>query len=123
MTTPPDWIKAAAEEIGERDAFVEWFEQINLPNRGAEIAEKIIRKHCPMEPDVAYMPVPRCETCRWWGHHSGVTGSCSRLGRRIEDDEDDGEYEAAGTDGNCEEFYCRADFGCVGHEPREKPEP
>lgn len=25
----------------------------------------IIAKHCPFKPDVAYMPVPRCETCRY----------------------------------------------------------
>ena len=36
---------------------------------------EIIREHCPVKPDMAYMPVPRCETCKHWKHR-GIRNYC-----------------------------------------------
>lgn len=35
---------------------------------------------CPFhKPDVAYMPVPRCETCHWWSRISDTRGECGQV--------------------------------------------
>jgi len=65
-----DWALAAAQDIGEGS---EW-------DGDDTIVEKI-KKHCPFKPDVAYMPVPRCDGCRHWDHEcvTGVgTAECFR---------------------------------------------
>jgi hypothetical protein len=57
-----DWMQAAAEEIGSEvvhDHLIDGIKTIRM----------IISKHSPFEPDTAYMPVPRCETCK---HLDGI---------------------------------------------------
>lgn len=53
-----DWMRAVEEEVERRQ-----FEAGRLCSVG--IAE-IVAKHCPFKPDVAYMPVPRCDSCARW---------------------------------------------------------
>ena len=54
-----DWITAAAEEI----------DQLGSSDEAAGWVRDVIAKHCPFMQDVAYMPVPRCETCKRWKRH------------------------------------------------------
>ena len=58
MTTPPDWIKAAAEQIVRNLAEDEPVTPHQI-EEGIKDAVKVITAKCPLEPDVAYMPVPR----------------------------------------------------------------
>lgn len=64
-----DWIAEAAEEI--------W-----TNTEGASRLDIIesIRRYSPFAPNVAYMPVPRCDGCRHWDAHGDKrTGDCSRF--------------------------------------------
>ena len=56
-----DWMHDASDDIRESTGDLE----------NTEIHE-IIAKHCPFKPNVAYMPVPRCDSCKWW--HGGADG-------------------------------------------------
>ncbi len=47
-----DWIADAVDEVIRCYPY-------------ATVYDAIV-KHCPFKPDVAYMPVPRCETCAHW---------------------------------------------------------
>ena len=75
-----DWITEAATELAShfsfgsgRDSYVTDEQRANVAKHYAEI----IVKHCPMAPDTAYMPVPRCKTCRHWGQiNKGDSGLC-----------------------------------------------
>lgn len=58
-----DWMQDIANEIIE-DHEPEPFEGYY---------HKIIAKHSPFKPDVAYMPVPRCEACAHWKLHKHAT--------------------------------------------------
>ncbi len=87
----PDWIGAAASEIRESTG--------DLAN--SEIRE-IISRHCPLAPDVAYMPVPRCDTCAHWTlrpEYVEPHGACTA--------------EEIGSDCNDYTIIVPADFGCV----------
>jgi len=64
-----DWMTEAATEIAAGIVL-----DANITNTRAGL-RSIIARHCPLEPDVAYMPVPRCETCRHWTDW----GSCEKL--------------------------------------------
>jgi hypothetical protein len=64
-----DWAQEAAKELASyfsfgpgRDSYVTDEQR----QRVADSYRTIILKHCPMLPDTAYMPVPRCETCKHW---------------------------------------------------------
>lgn len=58
MSAIKDWTLTAAEEI-KREASDDW---------GATVGEirAIVANHAPFKPDVAYMPVPRCDSCSRW---------------------------------------------------------
>ncbi len=64
MAVVKDWTLDAAEEIFNN------LDEINLieEHRKGTVPwiKGIIVQHCPFKPDVAYMPVPRCETCAHW---------------------------------------------------------
>jgi hypothetical protein len=69
MTVIKDWIAEAAKELAShfsfgvgRDNYVTDEQRQGVANHYASI----ISKHCPLKPDTAYMPVPRCETCKHW---------------------------------------------------------
>jgi len=90
-----DWIDEAVREIVR---WHDWAIPMGMYPAEDAIAE-ILRKHCPMEDGVAYMPAPRCETCRDW-----------EVGRA---DNPDREGWCALLDHDCD-----ADFGCVEWEKR-----
>ena len=97
MSTVVDWTLSAARDIQFYCGLY----------RGApenlsvyHLAAAIIKEHCPWKPDVAYMPVPRCDTCRHWERHAS-NGVCSR--------HSDKTREALCTEG---------DFGCVQWDVR-----
>ena len=49
----------------------------------------IIAKHSPFKPDVAFMPVPRCDACEHYehyDHHAPNVGLCFHLGERVQQD-------------------------------------
>lgn len=81
-----DWIAEAAKELashfsfgGGRDSYVTDEQRTNVENNYATI----IRVHCPFKPDVAYMPVPRCETCaHWHGPQQHSNGRAAGVGER-----------------------------------------
>lgn len=78
MAIGKTWIADAVDEIDELIGNVHLDE--------GHIAE-VIAKHCPFQPDVAYMPVPRCDGCRHWEtldhmpnvDHKAVCGLLLRL--------------------------------------------
>ena len=84
-----DWVKDTARELEEADGWGK--ESANT----AEAIEAVIVRHSPFKPNVAYMPVPRCETCAHWAHyphHLPSIGICESLGMRV------------GTDFGCVEW-------------------
>ena len=123
MAKIEDWITAAVSEL------------LQVEHVGQECmitdsdAAEIIRKHCPFNPGVVYMPVPRCATCRHWERSSGhvpqdlipvrargaVTewGSCTQLEASwgVMENPDSKAAASRGT------MATREDFGCVEHEP------
>ena len=71
---------------------------------GVNEMQLIITEAAPFKPDVAYMPVPRCESCRHWDNIGGTNrfhGWC-RLAQH------DPYSMAAFTS-----MVTHADFGCV----------
>lgn len=54
-----DWAEEAADEIIDKVPIDvgDYRNSVRAWIAGA------IQRYCPMKPDVAYMPVPRCETC------------------------------------------------------------
>lgn len=66
MAIVKDWILATAEEIGSEVVHDHLID-------GIETMRRIIVKHCPMKPDTAYMPVPRCDDCAHWDQ-AGAAG-------------------------------------------------
>lgn len=76
MATGKDWTKEAAAEI---DAL--YFDDRSVDGRfGASIqadSAEIIAKHAPFAPGVLYMPVPRCDQCKYWGDRGeGTRAPC-----------------------------------------------
>ncbi len=71
-----------------------------------------IEKECPFQKDVAYMPVPRCDSCAHWMKPilPVIYGECRKLSYQ--------EFpQPCSTDeDNC--FQTIADFGCVEWEAR-----
>jgi hypothetical protein len=70
----------------------------------------IIFSHCPLEEGVAYMPVPRCETCKHYEAYppharypEDTQGSCNNENIKIVSDD---------------QFAVRPDFGCVQWEAK-----
>ena len=83
-------------------------------------------------PAVAYMPVPRCDGCKWWERDDGLSAMMKRTGWgvcHLFDHGDDG-YEPkhatalAFTDQESADeasgFYTAPDFGCVQFEATVK---
>ena len=77
-----DWIVEAVDEI------MTWIGSAGNDTRTENEIIATIRLHSPFKDGVAYMPVPRCETCSEWrarpdDHYEAVeqTGECtSKLG-------------------------------------------
>lgn len=51
-----DWKREAADEIAD---------DLRMPEMVIWM-RSVIDRHCPMQDDVVYMPVPRCATCKHW---------------------------------------------------------
>jgi hypothetical protein len=88
MAIVKDWAQEAAKELASyfsfgagRDSYVTDEQR----QRVADSYRTIILKHCPMQPDVAYMPVPRCESCGHFTKHiyESDYGSCGYLNRPV----------------------------------------
>jgi len=73
-----------------------------------------IVKDCPLKPDVAYMPIPRCETCAYWKTRDGIQ-ECDRAieGTYILDQSELRFYVYTNDDPSGVGLATRADFGCV----------
>lgn len=77
-------------------------------------------------PDVTFMPVPRCDACRWWTPKGDAFGRCERThATQWPGAEDDSLATAmASADPNAEaELLTSAAFGCVQFEPTLPGEP
>ena len=96
MTVHKDWMMAAAEEINTKFLAKAITTDFTIVT--------IIRRHCPFEDGVAYMPVPRCETCKHWFErppvHEVKAGECVALsvGNRT--------------------MFTAGDFGCIRWEAK-----
>lgn len=53
-----NWMQDASNEITAQQIELGRLSRVDVP--------AIIAKHCPFKPDVAYMPVPRCDSCARW---------------------------------------------------------
>lgn len=96
MAVVKDWAIEAAVDIIDyvkTGSTLEW------------VAERI-HAHCPFKRDVAYMPVPHCESCAHWRHMHANQGGCGYanngedIERRLWADMYD-------------DVVTSADFGCV----------
>lgn len=74
MAVAKDWALEAAKAI-------QWFVGYSAgePAEAIEKLRDIIAKHCPFKPGVAYMPMPRCETCAHWIELPYYWGRCNPL--------------------------------------------
>lgn len=70
-----DWALTAAEEIVKTS-----YPEDVLPIHKAIFVYNTIRRHCPFEPDVAYMPVPQCDSCHYWRPGPDAYGACNLSG-------------------------------------------
>lgn len=70
-----DWLAKAIDEIA-----TEVYETSG-PGTGIHVDEMraIFDKHCPFKTDVAYIPVPRCDSCAHWTGMPSYWGSCKQL--------------------------------------------
>ena len=78
-------------------------------------ADRSALRRAGFEPDVAYMPVPRCDKCKWWER-------CVRTPRWAHTEESTSPYtfgncgcpesKVEGSDDGCS-IVTDADFGCV----------
>lgn len=50
----------------------------DLGPEGQRAVADAIYEHVPFTPGVAYMPVPRCESCRHWKQRAAKEGECYR---------------------------------------------
>lgn len=69
MALHKDWIAEAAKELAAMFSFGTGRDSYVTDEQRQGVAEHyamIIANHCPMKPNVAYMPVPRCESCALW---------------------------------------------------------
>lgn len=92
MAVVKDWIREAAYQIW----LVSWQHEGIVPPDG-RIAS-MIEEHCPFQKDVAYMPVPRCDSCENYihmDHHGPNDGYCDTI-----------------------EAHVTGDFGCVKWEAK-----
>jgi hypothetical protein len=58
-----NWVIDTAKEIQEHYPLTD------------DLIVAIFHKHCPFEPDTAYMKVPRCETCELWKEYGNAKGA------------------------------------------------
>lgn len=67
-----DWAQEAANEIAD---------DVRIGDGNEEVFRAIIVKHCPMKEDTAYMPVPRCDSCKHYKpeRHASAHGWCRLL--------------------------------------------
>lgn len=116
MSVVKDWIAEAAREIDQGTG---------VDNE--EFTAQVIRERCPFKPDVVYMPVPRCDSCKHWENGTDLSvGACTLTygedsGRlRLRSAPDSKAYADVGGD----EFgrpvlIATPDFGCVQWEQKE----
>lgn len=93
--------KRWALEVAEKLA--EWGSPEDIDDRA-----KLIEEMCPFEPDVVYMPVPRCDQCKHWERIDESCGDCN-LPEDI-----NSKVWATMYDG----IHTSPDFGCVEFEER-----
>ena len=89
------------------------------------------------EQGVAYMPIPRCDTCKWWERFEyadkelSESGECSRPTGHDEEPGRDmwvegdkpgmwvkGNHRGMWVEGGCK-FFTECDFGCVQWESKD----
>ncbi len=80
MKTATDWTDTAAREI-EEDA--------GEPRPNGDYTpgfiKGVIAKHSPFHDGVAYMLVPRCETCKYWCPHAPSVQEATCVGPTLAD--------------------------------------
>jgi len=111
MAVVKDWMQEAVEELIDSTS-------VDDPDKPDIIAwaRAIIAKHCPMQDDVAYMPVPRCETCKHWKRDEitmARTAECLRREMGVDVLTSHGSSKKIHV-----QMQTRHDFGCVQWEAK-----
>ena len=104
MPKVDDWAADAAKEISSEQHG--WCDA----SIGEGTIAEVIVKHCPFKPDVAYMPVPRCDGCKHWAplkEPDHTWSDCLVLSTGT----------VVSTEGD-EVIQTRKDFGCVQWEAK-----
>ena len=107
-----------------RESLIEKLADTMDPDNAAEFVAEFERS-VGLQPGVAYMPVPRCDQCRWWENVPNIRdigiGRCERTrATEIPGPEDDSLASAISDDVNRvgAELRTYASFGCVQWEPK-----
>ncbi len=109
MAPLKDWMVEAAVTISQYQL------SIGGPLIGGEIL-KVIKEHCPFKSEVAYMPVPRCETCLYFyqdGTRGKDRGECS-----LQNGDVPNRIGKVASDCGDWTILVEADFGCVQWETK-----
>ncbi|MCR4375624.1 MAG: hypothetical protein NUW22_12325 [Acidobacteria bacterium] len=118
MASIPDWAANAAAKISDETHVDLEYTLIDLPTE--ERIASIIEEHCPFQPGVAYMPVPRCDRCKFWKRYpvslqeDGDDGTCYRP-----DSDKGAKFYALPCQGAQDaDLITDPDFGCVQFEAK-----
>lgn len=116
MALVKDWTQEAAIAIAELPFTM--IDEVVLPSV-ADI-QTVIVAHCPMKPDTAYMPVPRCDSCKHWQADQQRFGVCRLLehGNYARDLGVSRLAVAADASEGSAEFITQGSFGCVQWEAK-----
>lgn len=106
MTTTKDWTIGLARAIH----FIFDLKMVAPQDTSIPRLSLVIKEHCPFRPDVMYIPVPRCDSCKHWLQTTGdSTGECLRP------------YEQLTTKlwaSMYDRIHTQPDFGCVQWETK-----
>lgn len=109
MAVVDDWAAKAARYIVDAAIRVTtWADR-----KPAEEIAAIIKEHCPFKDGVAYMPVPRCETCAYWEPRSKLTHTWSVCALSRDVQGSGNMLAVLRMDANDCPVQTRNDFGCI----------
>lgn len=81
--------------------------------------ERAVLAKCGFKPGVAYMPVPRCDGCRWWKAPSAIDGELGQCLRVVDSSgltHGSKAIPLGGRDDLFGRLLTAPDFGCIQWE-------
>lgn len=79
MAVVKDWVAEAAQQIYAVVHPNKHYVSTEARHDEEHYIASIIDKHSPFQRDVAYMPVPRCETCQFMRESPNIKPHCTYL--------------------------------------------